>query len=966
MMPRLASFSTLNVTIVWTTVVPPIGGNAAHTDIWTRSSIDGGVTWDAANRINGTGTPGVSANSPDIACNSTGAVFVVWSDNRTGIFRIYYSISRDQGSHFSTPELVTLTAAGNQTNPSIAISKDAIYVAWAEYIPRKDPDLFLARSFDSGATFQTPIRVDTTGSAFAIQGYPSVCARGNDVFVAWHDTRTDPMFDIYGAFSDNQAASFIREMKVSDGAPGTAQTMPSAVFTANGRIVVAWQDSSDENNCDIRVAYSDDDGVTFTHSIKASDDLGQGKRVEPRLASDYRGITYLVYSDDRGGQQPKVMFASSTNLSSFSTSVRVDLAAPAVKNVKQEYPTVACASNGTILIAYDQSGINKDIFFTRMIVPNVPPLVSVYAPVDGSTVPTGEFRVNGTASDPDAYDPIHPSPFSMQYMLLNGSNVEVDWTDINISAMPEWNFTLNSSHYANGNYSILVRAFDSISYSDTATIDIVIANAAPDVVDLEISNDDISFDRFAPRVGDLVNISAVVSNLGNAPASFVSTRFSVDSSEIGQVNLTLVPPGEYRIAKMPWIAVLGTHNVSVMVDANASIIETNESNNLAWKDIVVEAQPVLAPDLVVLASNITFEPSTIYEGADVNVSLVVYNGGNGPAPNALFSFDLDGTYANQTVTVPAGTALTVYTIWPSVSAGFHSVTITADPMHLLGETNYSNNEASASFTALPDVLNRPDLLPNSGIQLTPGPPSLTEGNQTLINVTVLNDGNSPATNIDVRFQIDSVTIGIRRIAALAPGSAEEVGVQWLATAGSHTVSVQVDYANNITEINKLNNNASRGFSVRQRAYYVPDLALQSGAISLSPAQPKVDVPCWINVTVVNLGNDSVSSAAVVITMDGNQLGSTLYVTHLDPGASQTVGVQWMPSYGQHTIAASVDPSNLIHESNKTNNNATMRLDLGAAPTNLGDITLPILGILSIVVLSAGMISYSRSRKRKKR
>ena len=118
-------------------------------------------------------------------------------------------------------------------------------------------------------------------------------------------------------------------------------------------------------------------------------------------------------------------------------------------------------------------------------------------------------------------------------------------------------------------------------------------------------------------------------------------------------------------------------------------------------------------------------------------------------------------------------------------------------------------------------------------------------------------------------------------------------------------------------------------------------------------------------TVTNLGNDSVSSAAVMVKIDGAQVGNLLYVSHLDPGASQIVGLQWMPTYGQHTITVSADPSNAVAEANETNNNATKSLDLGAAPTNLGDLMLPILGVLSIVVLAAGIIAYSRSRKRKR-
>ncbi len=963
---KIVALSATDFVMVFVSKFPAMGATPAHDDVYAIPSADGGLSWEAKTRVYGDAAAGVLARTPDVACNSTGTLFVVWSDDRTGIHRVYFSISADGGRHFATPMLVTASATGNQTSPSIAVAGDVIYIAWAEYVPGKDPDIFIARSLDSGSSFQAPVRVDESGSASAIQEYPDVCAQGSNVLVAWADLRADTLPDVYCAFSNDLAASFVREKKVSDGPPGSEQNRPSAQFTPDGRIVIAWQDHR-TGDYDIRTSHSHDNAVTFSSSIVAGGGPLNSVQSNPSLACDYRGKTYLVYEDYRAPQYTKIMFCNSTDLNSFTAPVRVDAADPAAVNVTQRSPDVACSENGTILVAYDANltASEYDLFFTRMFSPNVPPSVTIAAPIDGSTVPTGEFVVSGTVSDPDAFDPLHPTALTMQYSLVQGTDVIVDWTAFATSSLPNWQFTLNSSHYENGDYDVQVRASDSIAFSTVQSVDIVIDNAAPQMIDLVLSNDDMWFDVPVPVVGDLVNVSVLVSNLGNAPAHLVSTRFFLDSVEMGQVNLTIVPAGESRLAKLPWIATLGTHNISVMVDANASIAETNESNNLAWKQITVVAQPVLSPDLEISAGNITFKPDTIYEGADVNVSVVVYNGGSAPVANAAVSFHLGGTYSNLSVTIPAGTAASLYAIWPSVSAGSHTVTVTADPMHLLGETNYSNNQASASFSALPNVLNRPDLKPNTGIQLSPAPPSLTDGNMTIVSVTVLNDGNAAASDVDVRFQMGSTTIGVRRIASLAAGAAEEVSAQWLATTGPHTASVQVDFDHNITETDEGNNNVSREFSVRPRAFYIPDLGIQEGGLALYPSQVKVDVACEIVVIVTNLGNDTVGSAEMKIMLDGSQLGNTFYISNLNPGDSRNLSLLWMPTYGTHTITATVDPTNAVHEANESNNNATVSLDLGSAPIDMGNLVLPILGVLSIVVLAAGVIAYSRARKRRR-
>jgi len=955
--PRMTATSDLNITMVWATQAP------GHSNIYALSSFDGGGSWTAPKRVDSYPSTFIHCQDPAIASNSSGAIFVVWSDDRSGTFRTYFSRSLDQGVNFATDMLVTMTTTGNQTVPDIAVKDDIIYVVWAEYVPGKDPDIYLARSNDSGMSFLSPVRVDHTGTSQAYQSHPTVCVNGSKVFVAWHGFTIDTNYNVYGSISLNAGVSFTADVRVSDGSLDYEHARPDASFTPDGRIVVVWQDKR-SGNLDIRSSYSSDNATTFTKSIIGPDHLSGPDQMDPRIAIDYRGITHLVYREGGGAVQDKVMYASSSRLASFSSSIPIRSAAT---DVLQEFPFVLCTPNGTVAVAYDSNEPgNKDVYFTHMLIPNIPPTVEFLSPANGSIV-TGEFTVTGNATDPDAIDPLHPSPFQVQLMMLNDSIVVIPWTDVSLSALPSWSYLLNSTNFDNGNYTLFARSSDSLSYSDVASINITISNAAPKQLDLIIQSSSLVFDPAAPYVNDMVNLTADVLNHGNSDAHYVAVRFYVDGVQKTQVNSSLVPAQGQVQVRAQWQAVLGTHNISVMVDANYSIPETNESNNLAWKDIVVVTRPVYKPDLEVTAANITFTPSTIYENDTVSISIVVYNKGNGVASNAVISITNEtGLIANRSVSIAPGVAYLVQVDWPFVPLGLHTVMVTADPQYLLGEWSYSNNYAQKQFTVLPVVIDRPDLLFATGVMLSPSPPALTDGDQSTVTIVVTNDGTAPAYNVDVQFKLDDSNLTVKRIATLAPGTSEDVVLQWAALQGRHNISVQLDYDYNITEYNETNNQAWRQFDVRARAFYIADLVLTQGNVTLYPVGPKVGTLCRINATVVNLGNDTAYNVHVVVQIDGTQLDGVLYIDRLDPNEFAMVGVTWDPTWGPHQIKVLVDPENEIHEMNEGNNNITVNVDLGSKPIeiNMSDVVLPI-WIIAGVVLVIGAFAFYRRRKRKK-
>jgi hypothetical protein len=109
--------------------------------------------------------------------------------------------------------------------------------------------------------------------------------------------------------------------------------------------------------------------------------------------------------------------------------------------------------------------------------------------------------------------------------------------------------------------------------------------------DLRIRDSDIGFSDNTPRVGQEIQIFAMIRNIANEPTGNFTVRF-LDTSGlyhnlIGDVIMS-IGGEETQIAMIPWVATpRGTHDIRVFVDVYNEIGEWDESNNRALKEIVV-------------------------------------------------------------------------------------------------------------------------------------------------------------------------------------------------------------------------------------------------------------------------------------------------------------------------------------------------------------------------------------------
>ena len=199
-------------------------------------SNDGGVTFGAPTRVTGVTEyvpPSIRSGSflPSATTDrTTGAIYVVYQALSSGQPRVLFTKSTDTGATWSAPIAITDNPNTGVLNPAISASPDGQRLTVSFYDQRDSGasttlcNLYLAQSFDGGATWQPNLRLtsETTDAALApltAQGYmlgdymgiaestsPDVPA-----VPVWVDTRTgnpDPFISRVGIAPDVDFTSF--------------------------------------------------------------------------------------------------------------------------------------------------------------------------------------------------------------------------------------------------------------------------------------------------------------------------------------------------------------------------------------------------------------------------------------------------------------------------------------------------------------------------------------------------------------------------------------------------------------------------------------------------------------------------------------------------------------------------------------------------------------------------------------
>jgi hypothetical protein len=245
-----------------------IGGTPTdiQRNVFLAYSKDGGASWSNAAQVN-SATGADKGQSPVIASDGSGIVYLAWRDGRTsGLEQVYFASANL--STVTSPNAASLgaavalqpttgAAAGSAAQVVIAASGTNVSVGWTD-LRTKWSTVRVASSLDSGVTWTTAAGVND-GQVMNPDGLnnnastASLAVNGGNVIVAWEDRRSGNPNIRFNRSIDAGATWLSSTPRVDTGTVNGAfsSTTPSVAFgapnktisgaTAN-RVFVSWQD----------------------------------------------------------------------------------------------------------------------------------------------------------------------------------------------------------------------------------------------------------------------------------------------------------------------------------------------------------------------------------------------------------------------------------------------------------------------------------------------------------------------------------------------------------------------------------------------------------------------------------------------------------------------------------------------------------------------------------------------------
>lgn len=354
-------------------------------------------------------------------------------------------------------------------------------------------------------------------------------------------------------------------------------------------------------------------------------------------------------------------------------------------------------------------------------------------------------------------------------------------------------------------------------------------------LDLDVRDADLTLlDATPPTQGRDVGLRVLLRNRGTLTASNAAVRITLQQGASEETlfdgRLTL-EPGQtlerrhYWRAREPGEAIL-----RVQLDAGGEIAELDENNNLAQKPFTIAAAS--GSDLAVVAGSLQFTPDPALQGAPLQASVRVRNGGaqtSGAFTVALFANDPRSGGVRIAQTSIAGLASQTETTVTLAVADLGlaldtPVFVAVDADHQVAESDEGNNLALHTLNVLPfaDIA-----VASAAMQLVPSAPA--QGAPQQVSAVVRNLGAQAAQNVVVRLYEGNPETGVaiggdQVIAELAAGAEATLSWNWTfgLQPGARQLSLVADPADTVRENQTLNNLAILPLTLQDAAFYASE------------------------------------------------------------------------------------------------------------------------------------------------
>ena len=468
------------------------------------------------------------------------------------------------------------------------------------------------------------------------------------------------------------------------------------------------------------------------------------------------------------------------------------------------------------------------------------------------------------------------------------------------------------------------------SESDNRVTVSVTVDNAPNGIDLAIAQQDIAVIPANPVTlpADL-GFAATVRNVGlvDAPNVRVQLRAGSTTGPVLDEHVLNIPNRTTVATNFSYdLTTPGVQQFVIVADGDNQIAEARENNNA----VSISVGTSNSLDLDISNSDIVADTTSTIIGEDINFTVTLRNRGTLPTPSFIARYSIsDGNntieIASNSVQIDAGQSIVQNIVWRVDREGALTFTVQLDPDNLIPELSEANNVASFNFTG--GQATGPNLAVSFG-DFTFDPNPGLEGKPLLLSALVRNTGTETAENFSVAFHNGDPAQGgelldQQAIAALAAGAEITVEFTWTSVpdALQKLLLVLVDPGNQVIEFSEQDNRAFNTLAVLS----LPDLAISSGDISLSPSFPTAGQEVSVTAKVSNLGEQDVTNAILRI-FDGDpdsggvQIGAD-EVINVDANGSTEVSRSFVFTGNEslRSLFVLADADNAVDESNELNN-----------------------------------------------
>jgi subtilisin family serine protease len=216
----------------------------ANSEVRVQTSGDGGLTWSASTRIS---DHPAGDFSPSVTQTLDGTIWVVWSSSRSGQSEIWHRTSADGGASWSDETPAALSSNPKSDPEAASLMDGSLLLAWQEC--SGTCRILFARSDNQGASWSSAV---TVGSDEFDNRWPSIAVTPDErIWIAWTSWRNSnpnsrSNWDILYAESNDGGSTWSDEIQFTAHA-GPDEHPEITPLTHHGSVGLVWHSQRSGN-----------------------------------------------------------------------------------------------------------------------------------------------------------------------------------------------------------------------------------------------------------------------------------------------------------------------------------------------------------------------------------------------------------------------------------------------------------------------------------------------------------------------------------------------------------------------------------------------------------------------------------------------------------------------------------------------------------------------------------------------